>query len=173
MAGKGIPSETFQSQTTITSVKFGEDCTSVGDRAFKNCSSLSEIVGDSVIQNIGEEAFANTKLSKANFNKLSTMNSGAFKNCTNLNSIFIPECKDIPSEAFKECTSLNEVNITSSKTIGKEAFEGCTSLTSISAPNCNFIKEGAFRGCSNLKDINFNVFEIITSPKGVMEFKSL
>ena len=58
---------------------------------------------------------------------------GAFKDCTSLESIDIPNSvTEIDGYAFGGCTSLESIDIPNSVTeIGEVAFEDCTSLKSI------------------------------------------
>ena len=61
----------------------------------------------------------------------------------------------IGDEAFKDCTNLTSVTLPNSITrIGKESFDGCSNLTSIDIPyGTTMIELGAFSGCSNLISI--------------------
>ena len=61
----------------------------------------------------------------------------------------------IGSYAFKDCTDLTSINLPNSiLAIGKYAFSGCSSLKSISLPkNVSRIMNSAFEYCSNLNDI--------------------
>ena len=103
----------------------------------------------------------------------------AFKDCTGLNSIVLPNSvKQIVSEAFRGCSgmtsvvipqnltsinklvfcgcsSLTSVNIPNSVTrIGTCAFYGCSSLTNITIPNSvNYIEESAFENCTGLTSL--------------------
>ena len=63
----------------------------------------------------------------------------------------------IAQEAFKYCTELSSIFIPNSvKGIGSDAFYGCSSLTSIVIPNSvKYIGSGAFSGCSSLTSITF------------------
>lgn len=61
----------------------------------------------------------------------------------------------ICSSAFRDCTSLTSISIPNSVRIGDGLFSGCTSLTSISLPNS--IKEiGSFMfcNCTSLNSVN-------------------
>ena len=104
----------------------------------------------------------------------------AFKNCTTLTGITIPETvTNIGDYAFADCTNLGSPNTPVSMTqmlramipfrsgetsivipdsvtsIGDYAFQNCTSLTSITIPNSvTSIGTGAFSGCNNLSDID-------------------
>ena len=82
--------------------------------------------------------------------------SGAFKGCSSLTSITIPNSvTSIKDEAFLGCSSLNSVSISNSVTsIGYRAFRGCSSLTSITIPgSVTSIGDAAFGECSSLTSI--------------------
>ena len=104
----------------------------------------------------------------------------AFRDCTNLTSITIPDSVTrIGSMAFRDCTGLTSITLSNSVTsIGDWAFWGCTGLTSITIPdsvtsigiwaflgctgltsitlgnNVTSIREGVFDGCTGLISIN-------------------
>ncbi|MBP5584134.1 MAG: leucine-rich repeat domain-containing protein, partial [Bacteroidales bacterium] len=64
---------------------------------------------------------------------VTTIESGAFSDCTSLTSITIPNSvTSIKRYAFSGCTNLKSVSIPSSVTsIGENAFYGCTKLTKV------------------------------------------
>jgi hypothetical protein len=75
---------------------------------------------------------------------------GAFRDCTGLTSIIIPNSvTSIGDDAFHGCTGLTSINIPNSVTsIGEYTFFGCTSLTSIIIPNSvTSIGSDAFSNC--------------------------
>ena len=106
------------------------------DRAFWNCSSLSEIVIPSSVTSIGDSAFYG---------------------CDSLSKIVIPSSvTSIGDWAFYGCSSLSEIVIPSSVTgIGKDAFFRCHSLLEIVIPSSvTSIGDNAFYNCKfpdNLK----------------------
>ena len=61
---------------------------------------------------------------------LETINYGAFKDCTSLSTIVVPDgVNSIGSKAFNNCAALTSVSIPSSVThIGEYAFDSCQSL---------------------------------------------
>ena len=109
--------------------------TSIGERAFYDCSSLTSITIPNSVTSIG---------------------SSAFTNCSSLTSITIPNSvTSIGDDAFYGCSSLTSVTIPNSVTsIGDYAFEYCSSLTSVTIPNSvTSIGGWAFIYCSNLTSI--------------------
>lgn len=80
----------------------------------------------------------------------------AFKGCTQLNSVTIPNSvTSIGSSAFENCMTLTSVNIPNSVTsIGSSAFYYCINLTSVNIPNSvTSIAESLFAYCSNLTSV--------------------
>ena len=80
----------------------------------------------------------------------------AFKRCSNLTSITIPNSViSIGYEAFYGCSSLTSITIPNSVTsIWDWAFSACSSLTSITIPNSvTSIGEDAFYKCTGLTSI--------------------
>ena len=112
--------------------------TKIGDYAFKDCSSLTEI-----------------KLPDS----LTSIDYWAFKDCSSLTEINFPDSlTSIYGWAFKGCSSLTEINFPDSLTyIGDRAFYGCTSLTEINFPDSlTSIDSYAFAYCSSLKKITYH-----------------
>ena len=160
--------ETVKIPSTITRGGVKYTVTSIGDDAFRYCSSLTSITLPSGLTSIGHAAFLG---------------------CESLTSITIPSSvKSIGWDAFFECFSLTQIQVapdnpvydsrdncnaiietksntlifgcastiipSSVKSIGEEAFYNCKSLTSINIPSSvKSIGEWAFAGCSNLTSI--------------------
>ena len=86
----------------------------------------------------------------------------AFRGCSSLTSIAIPECvTEIGDYAFYGCSSLTSITIPESVAeIGDYAFRGCSSLTSITIPeSVTEIGYNAFYGCMNLKNV-YNISDL-------------
>ena len=91
--------------------------TTIGERAFDNCTSLTSItIPDSV----------------------TTIGSYAFYECTSLTSVTFGENSQLTTigeYAFSGCSSLTSITIPDSvTTIGSDAFGGCSSLESLTIP---------------------------------------
>ena len=162
MPKKGFDSKAFAG-TTVTSVKFGDQCTYVGDNAFQECMYLKEINDNNAIETIGEKAFEQTSLISVNFNKLTNVGDSAFNSCSKLTTVNMPKCTLIKDGAFQYCTSLEEIKIPNISSIGESSFEGCTNLKKVINNDIIPTEVGAnaFNSCSNLKNIYFESFESI------------
>ena len=81
----------------------------------------------------------------------------AFRNCTNLTSITMPDLVErIGNYAFAGCSNLTGITFPFNRlqSIGNYAFYGCTGLISITIPNSvTSIGEWAFAECSSLASV--------------------
>ncbi len=103
-------------RSLVKSAVIADGVTSIGEKAFLYCTSLTSVTIPDSVTSIG---------------------SGAFYYCTSLTSVTIPgSVTSIGAEAFYNCTSLTSVTIPNSVTsIGDSAFFYCTSLTSVTIPD--------------------------------------
>ena len=132
--------------------------TSIGDRAFNDCSSLSEIVIPASVTNIGDFAFCSCRsLCKIVIPaSVTSIGDHAFSGCSSLSEIVIPaSVTSIGDCAFHDCSSLSEIVIPSSVTsIGDFAFCSCRSLCKIVIPSSvTSIGDSAFSDCHSLSKI--------------------
>ena len=132
--------------------------TSIGDRAFSGCSSLSSIVIPNSVTSIGDGAFAGcSSLSNIAIPaSVTSISNSVFSSCRSLSSIFIPDSVTfIGNNAFSCCNSLSNIVIPASVTsIGNSAFSYCNSLSNIVIPaSVTSIGYSAFSGCSSLSNI--------------------
>lgn len=123
------------SGANVKSVALPDSVVSIYNRAFADCSLLSEIKFSATLEAI---AFS------------------AFKNCTSLSEISLPATlKQIMASAFAGCSALRLVEIPDSVTdAGTATFRGCTSLKSAKlSEGMTTIDSGLFSGCSSLTEI--------------------
>ena len=87
---------------------------------------------------------------------VTSIGNRAFKSCSNMESVTIPEgVTSIAESAFYGCSSLTSVTIPEGVTsIGESAFAGCTSLTSVTIPEgVTSIGMNAFALCKGLTSV--------------------
>ena len=194
-----IGSRAFERCTKLSAITIPGTVTAIGNHAFWGCYNLKSVTitdpvawckvqfGNeysnpmsyadklSVLDALGQEV---TKLVLDNTVK--TIPASAFRKCTGLTSVTIPEgVTAIGSRAFERCINLTSVTIPGSvavieafafdsctaltgltipkgvKTIGATAFYNCTGLTSVTIPDSvTTIGESAFENCTGLTELN-------------------
>lgn len=141
---------------TIDSKIDGYEVVSIGDSAFKDCTTLESVLFWADIESIGDYAFAGcTALKSISIpNETTQIGDHAFDGCTNLSHLIIWGSPNIGEYAFTGCTSITSVSIdTETKKIGAHAFDGCTNLSSaIIWGDDTKVGKDAFANCPNLTD---------------------
>ena len=108
--------------------------TSIGNEAFKGCTSLTSVSLSNTVASIG---------------------SSAFSGCTGLTAIDIKEgLESIGANAFYQCSSLAAITLPESlTTLGSTVFRGCNALTSVTIPgNVTSLGSYLFQQCEGLKE---------------------
>ena len=151
----------FYNCSGLTSVTIPNSVDTIGDYAFAYCTGLTSVTIPNSVTTIGYAAFYGCSgLTSVNIpNSVTTIGESAFYECTGLTSVTIPNSvTSIGELAFYECTGLTSVTIPNSvTTIGYATFAYCTGLTSVTIPNSvGSIGEAAFYGCTGLTSLNFN-----------------
>ena len=112
-----------------TIVEIPNGVTSIGNKAFYNCSGMSSVLMPNSVTNIESDAFNGCKSLKDITipSGVISIGSEAFLGCSGLTSVTIPSgVISIGYAAFKDCSSLANVSIPSSViSIGSDAFNGC------------------------------------------------
>ena len=142
----------------LVSVEIGNCADTIGNNAFRRCSSLTSCTIGSGVTSISGDAFNNcTSLTSIDIpNSVTSIGGQAFYGCSGLTSIVIPDSvTSIGNWAFASCSSLTGVTIGSSVTsIGDFAFLDCSSLTSIDIPSgVTSIGGSTFNGCHSLTSV--------------------
>lgn len=178
----------------------------VSKYAFYDCMLLTDFTFKDKLLDAGDSAFCYTSLLEADFPNLETQKTvfestpcytaylpkltelrGGFQNCSNLESIYIPNVTEISLSAFDGCESLSEdavpfeqftkigtnglsgahfenIILPNCKEIGDGSFVGASSKY-ISAPKVTTVGEDAFRYTFNLEEVNLESEETFAGTK--------
>ena len=154
-----IGNKAFWYCTSLTSVTIPASVTSIGQDAFRDCTGLTSVTIPASVTSIGQGAFLGCEgLTSVNIPaSVTSIGQDAFRSCTGLTSVTIPNSvTSIGQGAFFGCSGLTSVTIGNSVTsIGQEVFRGCSGLTSVTIPNSvTSIDQNAFLGCKGLTSVN-------------------
>ena len=140
------------------SVTIPEGIATIGDYAFENCTSLTEITIPNSVEIIGRNAFVRTVLTSVVLpDSITEMGINVFWECSNLETVTLSNSiTSIPNSTFFMCHKLSEIVIPEGViSIEYDAFCRCSSLTSIVIPaSVTSIVRGAFF-YSGLTTVNY------------------
>ncbi len=145
----------------VKKIVIEDGVTSIGNKAFDSCSSLTSITIPNSVTSIKAATFYGcTSLTSITIpDGVTSIGYATFTGCSSLTSITIPDSvTSIGYAAFTGCSSLTSITIPDSVTsIGYATFAGCSSLTSITIPDSvTSIGESAFSNCSSLQTISLS-----------------
>lgn len=170
---------TFGPSDTLYSCRLPEGMTSLGGKAFQNCTSLQEVyLPNSITKFTGNDTFDNCQSLRHLTlpNKLESTGGYTFRNCQSLEEIYLPDTLNnqvmlsnlvslrfvkLPSNPnyttvsqMNGCTSLEKVYLPSNITaIGGSAFSGCTNLRDLNLDKIKSVGAGAFNNCTSMREI--------------------
>lgn len=170
-------------ETQITEIILTEGITSIGDKAFANCTKLEKVVDNAkTLKSVGESVFSGCYLKNISFGKdLDDIPSYLFTSAR-IQTITIPkEFTEIGAYAFYKAnveeivfedgienmvfgsyafsySSITEIALPDKTTsIGDHAFYVCSNLAEITIPSTvNVLGTYAFANCSQLKQVTIN-----------------
>lgn len=147
----------------------GENIISIGEKAFRDCYSVNEVVIEPGVRYIRNGSFAGCRNLKVVLlpdtlysigergNGRQDQQVGAFAD-SGIERIEIPDGVEIIGPFAFTNTHIRDLMIPNSvKEIGRSAFEGCKSLEIVKLPEDLITLESyTFKGCSSLVDIIFS-----------------
>ncbi len=168
-----IPKYLCSGMTKLTSVTIPNSVTSIGFRAFEDCSGLTSVNYTGTIADWCNITFGSYESNPTYYahhllidsvqitdlvipNSVTSIGYYAFSGCSGLISVTIPNSvTNIGTSAFYGCSALTSITIPNSVTsIGVFAFFDCSRLTSVTIGNSvTSIGDYAFSGCSGLTSV--------------------
>ena len=163
------------------------NATQISHGAFQNCSFIEYITIPDTVSSIGNKAFYNcTSLKRLNSETDGELNipsstteisSYAFYGCKAITSVILPDKTiSILGYAFAECSSVNKINgevgelIIPDKvtTIGSYAFQGLNLITKVHvSDSVSSISSGAFYKCGSITEITLPFVGYSAASSGV------
>ena len=164
-----IGSSAFTDCVQLASVTIPKSVAEIGNNPFPGCIGLTEILVDpenqhyssfdGALYNADQTTLISAPGGKSQIAFSSTVtviDTNAFRGCTNLASITIPDqVTAIESMAFLNCTGLSSLTIGSGvTTIGRSAFQNCSALKTVVIPDSvTSVHRHAFKTCSSLTSL--------------------
>ncbi len=144
----------------------------ISEDAFKDNSTMEEVIIPKTVINIYKNAFLNCSALKAVYlvskeeqkipdADLKLVYNSAFAGCSSLELIDLTNVKVITLgvNALKNCSSLKEIkNMKAIGTAFSNSFEGCTSLESVDLTGMQVAGKEVFLNCTSLKNVETGQF---------------
>jgi len=150
-----IGTKAFNDCTKLKSIELPQSLTSIGEWAFQGCTELTNIKLPESLTSIGNYAFLDCEgLASINFpDNLTSIGEWAFQGCTGLKNIKLP--KNLISIGYRTIDEDGgDMPLGSICDLGDCTFAGCTGLTNIEFPEgLTFIGTEIFRDCKGLTNI--------------------
>ncbi len=162
----------YSLRRSVLTVTISEGVTSIGNSAFRGCSSLTSITIPGSVTTIGDSAFYNcSSLTSVTIpDSVTSIGDFTFVDCKSLSSVYIEDLSAWCNIQFEGVASnplwnagnlyLNKKQVTDLKipddvtSIENYAFSYCSSLTSITIPDSvTSIGNEAFLSCSSLASV--------------------
>lgn len=160
----------FSSCDSITSIKIPDKVTIIPQDCFNSCDNLETVILPKNIKRIESWAFYGCrKLKSIDISGVTYIGSSAFRDCTSLEKIAIPDTiiskyvdyglgydeSSIGEYAFSNCSNLKEVTLSKNmQYIPEHLFANCSAITEIILPeNTKKIARSAFQSCASLEKV--------------------
>lgn len=157
--GSSVSDRAFINCVSITKITLPDSITEIGEYAFAKCTALASICLSLNTTFLGEYAFSETALTELTLPAaITALSNGLFHECSSLMTVNASSTiTEIGDYVFADCTSLQNVFATDDvERVGNGAFSGCSKITSLSLPAAAEIGVSAFSRCSALETVTLS-----------------
>ena len=154
--GANIVSNEYDATTGLGVIVFDKEVTTIGYKAFLNCSNLKDIAIPSSVTTIGQDAFRGCSITSITIpDSVTSIGESAFYGSTNLQLVEIGNgITEIGKSVFEYCSNLTKVTIGNNvKFIREKAFYQSGVVDIYIPDSVTTIESSAFCGCKKLKTI--------------------
>lgn len=148
-----IGKEAFAS-SDLTRIDLYDTVASIGEGAFRDCTSLTEITLTSSVKTVGGDAFSGCTALDTIYLQCgsSALPEGSFADCTSLTTLYA-DTKQIGDRMFADTTLSTAEFSQNVEVIGAGAFQG-TAITQLTLPETiRKVGKGAFDDCASLETV--------------------
>ena len=117
-------------KSTIRSLKVNGMTGNIGYLAFGGCKNLSSVVLRGIALTVDKEAFNNAGITNLSITGTVFIKENAFKDVTEITSLYLPNGVDAYANAFSGCTGIKTFE-TGMSVLYNDAFSGCTSIDTV------------------------------------------
>ena len=153
-------SSSIPNKKNAIDITIGNAVENIGIQAFRDCSSLTNIIIPNSVSAIQNQAFYQcSNLTGISFpDSVLAIDYSAMSKCYNLRTVKLPnKLQRLADYTFYSCSSLIDVHIPNSvSAIGQRNFDSCSKLVHVNVPNATLsIGVSAFINCPNLNSVEF------------------
>lgn len=153
---------TFAYCTSLKSIVLPDSVETIGQSCFYGCTNLETVVLGDNVSSIGISAFENSGVTAFEVPAALTVIPNGMLNNTKITTITVgDQVTTVNPGAFANCTELKTAYI-GSTTIKESVFAGCSNLETVIFANVTNLDGWAFMNCTNLKTVVINAKNNLT-----------
>lgn len=133
--------------------------TEIGEEEFRDNNDI-EVAYFPNVKVIRKNAFLDSKIKVAIFPNVETAYNTCFKDCTVLETVYMPKLVTNYMGVFHGCTALTDVSFPAWEVLAKGAeFQSCSNLVSMHLPKVKDISNYSMQSCTALEIVDFPCLE--------------
>ena len=165
-SGELTSAMTSSYKSTCVGAEIGTLCTSIGNRAFSACTSLTSVTIPDGVTRIGDYAFLGCAIRELVIpDSVTRIGSYVFSECSQMKTCTLGSgVTNVSNYAFYQCWALTSMTIPDSVTgISQYAFRACDGMTDFTiGSGVTYIGDNVFFDCYHLTSVTINSNSIVS-----------